>query len=818
MPLRPPPPPLRLSSRPLVGAAAALAVGVVAQRAVGTSPLAWLAVVGAVVLSVTLYGVATRRRLVTLRRLAVTGGALLAVAALGALRQGAWETLPPDHVAHLAGEPDADPVALWATVAETPSARRRSVKLALDVDSVGTEHRAPASGRVLVSLGLPWEGDASIVYPALRLGDRVRVDAVLEPPPTPRNPADFDYGAYLRGQGIWATAFVREAEAVTFVGPADGLLDRVAAAVQRHVRTQTARHVASPDAQGVLLALLLGDRSAVGQGALDAFRETGLMHLLAVSGLHVLLVGMGLFALLKPVLGRLGWRRRTVDVSRAAVTLAILGLYVLVTGGSVSVVRAFVMAAVWVGGVAMQRKPDALNSLGLATIVLLLMRPTALWDVGFQLSFGAVAALVTLVPILETRIPGRFRSGTVGYVTDSVLVSLVATLGTAPALLVHFGRVALGGLVLNLPAIPLTAATLGAGIGTSVLGSVPVAGRAFGAVADASASLLLWTSRVGADGLGGVAIDGFLDRPLTVLAVVLGLATLALARRPTARLRTATLAVGCLALGAFSAPPAGLDVVFLDVGQGDATLVTTPDGSAVLVDAGVKTPFSDQGERTVVPHLERFGIDRLDALVLTHADADHIGGAAAVLRAVPVGRLVTNGHGGDTRMWRALRALADSLGVPTVAASAGDTLAVDPAVRVRVLGPARRHGSANEASVVLHVTHGATRWLLSGDAEHDGEADLVQTYGDALAADVVKVGHHGSRTSSTPALVAAAGAPQFAVVSVAAENRYGLPDQEPLMRWLRAGALVLQTADHGAVWLRSDGAGVTRVDWRAGAR
>ena len=201
---------------------------------------------------------------------------------------------------------------------------------------------------------------------------------------------------------------------------------------------------------------------------------------------------------------------------------------------------------------------------------------------------------------------------------------------------------------------------------------------------------------------------------------------------------------------------------------------------------------------------------------MTHADADHIGGAATVLRAIPVRRLVVNGARGESNLWAEVLAVADSLGVPIQTASAGDTLGLDPAVRIRVLGPSGPMSSPNDASIVLGIEHGRTRWLLTGDAEVAGEAALVARYASSLDADVVKVGHHGSRTSSTPELVAAVGRPEIAVVSVARRNRYGLPDEEPLARWTATGAEVLQTSDQGAVWLRSDGETVRRVDWRAG--
>ena len=833
VPLAPPPPPLRPAGRPLLVAAVAFGLGIL--LADGAPPLdaaVWLGGAAALAAGALAYGVWTRGRLVTLRgvvlAVAVGGGAV----GVGAARLAVWQALPPSHVAFVAQAADlADvdrddraPVTLWGTVDDAPESSGWSVRFTLRPDSAARGGAArTVTGPVQVSLMTP--DDRPTVYPALRLGDRVRVTGRLAAPPQQRNPAQMDYGAYLRGQGVWATLRVEDETGVLFVAPSRRVATRTAVAVQRHVRRALARTVPSAEARGVLLALILADRSGVESEALDSFRQTGLMHLLAVSGLHIGLVGLALYALLKPILGRLKLQHQTVEVMRSVVTLVVLAVYVLVTGGSVSVVRAFVMVALLLAGRALERPADTLNTLGAAALVLLVMRPTALFDVGFQLSFAAVAAIVTLTPLLTAAVPTRIRERAVGgMLVGSVAVSLAATLGTAPVLLAHFGRLPLGALVLNLPAIPLTGLTLGSGLGAVVTDSwFPLAAGAFGALADLSANALLLTSRLGAGWLDWAALDLTLSDPLVLAALGLAVAALAVWRRPALRLRLALVALACLGGAAWAhalsdeARP-HLDAVFLDVGQGDATLLALPNGRHVLVDAGVRSPYVDEGERTVLPHLDRFGIGRLDALVLTHADADHIGGAASVLRAVPVGRLVVNGRGGETDLWAEVVRTADSLGVPVRVAEAGDTLALDPAVRLRVLGPTPpRPGSedsANEASVVLRIEHGRTRWLLTGDAERGGEAAVVARYRPLLASDVVKVGHHGSRTSSTPALVAAAGRPAFAVVSVARRNRYGLPDEEPIARWEATGAQTLLTSSEGAVWLRSDGRRVWRVDWR----
>lgn len=833
MPLPPPPPPLRPFNRPALVAALAVGLGIVLAEG-GAGFGWWVFLLGTCALAAAGATWAMRRRLVAPRGLVWAGCAVVGAVALGGARMAAWQSLPPDHMAHLAAAAeraesagDEAPLALWGRVAAPPQAGVSGLRVRLAADSAARAGRTlPVRGLVEVTLARPHYGDASApVYPALEAGDRVRVVGPLRPLPRLRNPADFDYGAYLGRQGIGATLRLYDADAVRFLGSDAGPLTRLVTAVRAHVRRAALRFVRGEDERAVLVALLIADRSEIDPETKAAFAETGLTHLLAVSGLHILLVGMVLYGLLKPLLGRfgLGWRR--AEVTRAVVTLAVLGVYALVTGATPSVVRAVVMAAVLIGGTLLQRTTDALNGLGVGALGLMLWRPAVVGDVGFQLSFAAVAAIVALRPTLTAWLPDEWpRWRPLRWLVDSAAVSLAATLGTAPILLYHFGQFPLAGLVLNLVAIPVTNVALGAGIAMALcVPWAPFVADAFAAVAEAFTTAMLWISRGGADGLDWLLIERFVRDPALVAALTLGLVALALWMRRRARWGLTCLGVAAVAASAWGGVVRGdararLDAVFLDVGQGDAALLSLPGGRHVLVDCGLRDSYTDQGARTVVPHLRRFGIRRLDAVVLTHPHADHVGGLASVLRAVEVGRVVHTGQPSPHPLLAEAFAVADSLGVPLQVAQAGDTLALGPAVRARVLYPESTPPAwldPNEGSVVLRVEFGQTSFLLTGDAEAGAEAALVARYGRALAADVVKVPHHGSRTSSTPALVAAAGVlADFAVVPVAERNRYGLPDEEPLARWAATHAAVLETGREGAVWLRSDGERVARVDWR----
>lgn len=833
MPITPSPPPLRPFSRPALTLAVALSGGIVlADRFDGLPFEFWVGVMLAAITSALLAERISRKQIVSLKRLVLALVAVVAMVAVGGSRMTLWQHISIDDVARLASAAEAHEdsigeatITLWGHVDRPPENLTYGTRFVLSVDSAARSAGSLAvRGGVQVLLGKSRYGE-SVVFPALRTGDRVEVTGDLRPVPQKRNPADFDYGAYLQRSGIRGTMGIYDAEAVAFLGSDAGLIDDLVTATREHVQGSIRRFVRGEENQAVLFALIVGDRRGIDSETQTTFVETGLMHLLAVSGLHVLLVGLLLYRLLKPVLGRLRLSWHQVEFARAAITLSVLLLYLLVTGGTVSVQRAFIMTAVWIGATLLQRQSDALNTLGVAAVIILLIRPAALFDVGAQLSFAAVAALVTLTPLLSCRVPEAWqRRPAIRWAVNMTVVSMAATLGTAPVLAFHFGRVPLAGLLLNLTAIPATEVALFGGLLTVIFAWFPFVADAFAAVAEMGSAVLLISSKSGAQHLGWSIVEGFVREGWLVVSMVLALVAFALWKHPRTRWSLLAIALACLATSLWigvirkDAAPR-LDVVFLDVGQGDATLISLPNGRHVLVDAGLRDPYTNQGLRTVVPHLRRFGIHRLDAVVLTHADVDHYGGVFSVMEEIEVGQLIYNGHQKENEIWLAALRSADSLGVPQRIVQAGDMLNLDANVRIRVLHPGNAPEpweDGNDASLVLRLEYGATSFLLTGDVEAFGESEMVARYGSLLASTVVKVAHHGSRTSSTERFVEASSdsSTAFAVVSVARRNRYGLPNEEPLARWRGTNADVLQTAHEGAIWLRSAGERIERVRWR----
>ena len=816
------------SAYPALVIAGAFALGIGGASGLGSRSVSlWLG--GAGVGLVVFVGVQwwDRMRLVTLAPLGRIIAVLLIAGCAGGARHALYQMPSSRSLAPVAGA-SADAIGVRGVVVDAPEQTDEATRFTLAVDSVlGKRDTVAVEGRARVTLQpSPWAENVGS-FPEIRQEAVVQLQGVLRDAPGLRNPGGFDYGAYLARRGICCTMYVGDPDHVVVQGNQRGILDESLVAAREHVRLQIGRYVPSDGGRAVLRALLLGDRSRITDVQRDRFAKTGLMHLLAVSGLHVFLVGMVLYVLLRPLLTRFRLRWRTVEVTRAVLTVVVLGFYMLLTGGRPSVVRAVIMATLFIGGILFQRSAHPLNTLGVAALVLLAVRPPALFDVGFQLSMAAVAGIVTLNPRFLEAIPERYRESEIAeWFASTGTVSAAAILGTAPVLLYHFGWVSAAGLLLNMVGIPCTGLALSAAILMVAAGGLwTVAGAAFGSAADLFVQGLLATSRYGVEWFSWAGLRMAVPDPWVLGALIAGLVALAQWPRPRNRWRwivvglfLATTSVWSGAVGRDAGPT--LDTVFFDVGQGGATLISTPSDRHILVDTGPWSPGGGAAEFTILPYLERWGIRRLHTVVITHPDEDHLGGLPALLRETSVGRVVHNGRPADTELYAEVQGLLEQKKIPQRAVRRSDTLSVDPAVRLQVLSPPQhpsRYGidDRNEASVVLRLEYGGIDALLPGDIEAAAERNLVRTYGKQLKSRLVKIPHHGSPTSSTPEFVrAASGQDGFAVVSVGRGGQYGMPSERVLSRWGNHQMNVRSTAKGGAVWIRTDGKRVWEVNWK----
>ncbi len=556
-------------------------------------------------------------------------------------------------------------------------------------------------------------------------------------------------------------------------------------------------------------AMLLGRSGALLPGEREVFRRTGASHLTAVSGLHV-----GLFAgLLALVLAGAPAPFRAGAVSAAAWGVAALA------GGSPSALRAASLVTLAAGGLAFHRPRPAILWLGPALAGLLTASPALLASVSFRLSVGAVGGILFALELVRPPAGGK------GALLSLATAGLGAQWGTLPTALSTFGTLSPAALLPNLAAVPLAGLFLPAVLFAVLTADVPGVGVLFAEAARGLGGILGAALGLGARTLP--YLSGW-PPPHPAVPAAAGLLLLVwFSAPPDRRRRPRVRALGAILAGTAAAgllvprpAPPGPWALFLDVGQGDAAVLRLSDGTAWVVDTGDDRGPGDGARNAVLPALRHLGLRRVDGLILSHRHRDHVGGLESLLEGTVVTHVYDAGYGSTTgTSGRVDAALAAHRLVPCLVA-AGDTLHAGPGgARLVAVGPPRGDpagpppgGNLNEASLMVRVTDGPLTVLLAGDGERRAEAAAVAS-GLDLRAAVLKVGHHGSRTSSHPRFLAAVKA-RDGVVSCGVGNRYGHPDPEALRRLREAGVRLLRTDRGGAVLLRpGPGGGLRRRRW-----
>jgi competence protein ComEC len=606
--------------------------------------------------------------------------------------------------------------------------------------------------------------------------ERLELEVKLRRPRGFANPGGGDYEARMLRAGVGATGYVRDA---TGLGRAPGDVARFPVLVARdsiHAAIRAA--LGDRPATGIVAGLAVGLQDALTAEQWRALARSGTSHLMAISGLHV-----GIFAIVAGWLvsslqrwrQRRGAQRAARDVGVIAGSVAAFG-YAALAGGNIPAQRTVIMIAIVAVALICRRRIGSADVLAVGAIAVLALEPLAPLAPGFWLSFAAVAAILIVTRGQLSR-PSMLR----GYARSQWAV----TAGLVPVLVASFGSVSLVSVVVNFAAIPLyTLVIVPAVLLATTVAMVSPEG---GALALRSVAWLIETTwpliAVPASWAWATWPVATLS-PLAWLWLVVG-AIGALAPLPAVG-RLAGLALACAACGWRPAAPewGAAHFAMLDVGQGHAAVVETRD-HVLVFDAGPSfRSGGDAGAIAVEPYLRHRGRRRIDMLVASHDDLDHAGGAATLVSRMPVALLVGSG--------RALEGLG-----PVVRCRRGQRWQWD-GVRFQWLHPGDDPPPGdNEASCVLLVSAGRRSVLLTGDIEREAEAQILRQ-GDLGPVDVLVVPHHGSRTSSSPALVAAT-RPRWALVAAGHRNRWGLPRMEIVERWQQSGATVLVGAQTGAI-------------------
>ncbi|HET6370820.1 MAG TPA: DNA internalization-related competence protein ComEC/Rec2 [Nitrospiria bacterium] len=667
-----------------------------------------------------------------------------------------------------------------------------------------------ASGLVRVSIRDP---DLDLLP-----GDVLEFDTKLLVPRGYWDPGVFDFGSRLERLGIHAVAHLSRADRLIRRGRSGGSALRLVQSYRDRIRSAILMGTDGPT-RAILLSMIIGEDGYLTPDLRDAFMASGTTHILSISGSHLGLVAVVVFGAVRLLVRLLPARiflRLTLFMSpsqiASLVTLFPVIFYALLAGAETATFRSLIMIVVYLTAILIGRQGALLNSLALAVLITLIWDPAAPLDLSFQLSYLSVLAICGVTLLWQRRLAGREESFPAirrwrERLLFSALVTLGVTLVTAPLTLYHFHQVSWVGIFANWVVVPIAGFLIvPLGLLTSFITLLwhspilPLAG-----IQTVVCKLFLWIVSVFAN-LPGSEVH--FPSPPPVLVFVLYLLPLAffVGGRWLRWTVLSLVPIPLFVWGLFFFPSADakLQVTFLDVGQGDSALVRFPDGETMLIDGGGGFGKFDTGRSILAPFFWQSGVHRIDYLVATHPQLDHMGGLNSVLEQFQVGEVWTNGVHREIGFARKFEAAAASRQISNHPVQRGDRPIKVGSCSVVVLNPSggvsnEMGGHAlNNDSVALRVDcPDFYSVLFTADIEDTAERDLVRS-GLSLSADLLKVPHHGGKGSLEPTFLEAV-SPRVAVISVGSHNPYGHPTPEALATYKELGAAVYRTDLFGAI-------------------
>lgn len=637
----------------------------------------------------------------------------------------------------------------------------------------------------------------------LEYGNKIEVKGKLEELESLSNPGILSFADFLKNKGIKCQLRSTRSPPRVLSKNGGNPLKRLSISLKNRLIVIPQKTLPEPYST-LLSSIVFGSRAARAPAEVkEIYKRAGVAHLLVASGMHLgILVGVCLFI---------------VRSSRLPLWVGILitsvvnFLYAMMTGFGPSILRAAIMAEIMLIGLLFEREKEVYTSLSLAAFIILLFNPKYLFEVGFQLSFAATCALVYISPVTNEKLKNYMPKS----VSSLLSVAIAPVLATSPITLYHFSQTSLIGVLTNFLLLPWVGIIVVLGFVSTVLGSIFLP---LGELINGANLILLWVAHWLISNLAAFPFaQVFLAPPKLpiIIGYYAGLVVMVevLRRGRMPKINKFRLAVIVLAFvsiifwnATLSDTTKGLVITVLDVGQGDSILIESPSGRKVLVDGAERK----MGERVVVPFLQRKGIRKLDMVILTHPHEDHVGGLPAVLGKIKVNSVLDSGFVYKSETYRRFLNLIEKNKIKYHLARGGQRINFGKGVVVKILHPTLpfltdTNSDANNVSIVFRMQYKKFSMLFTGDNESDGEEGILEIFPEtSLASTILKVGHHGSRTSTSPPFLEAVN-PEVAVISCGKRNKFKHPHGSTLKKLNANGIKVYRTDQDGAVVIKSDG-------------
>ncbi len=636
---------------------------------------------------------------------------------------------------------------------------------------------------------------------------KISLTGVVEKPKPATNPGGFDYRRYLASIGVSGRIYLNGASDIQLSGQkGGGYLYRIGYAIKNKV-IDIISYSLDKNQAGLLEGMLIGYKDGLDENAFTAFSKAGLTHIMVASGMNVAFIILPFTFIFKKL--------RLSSLKANIITIFILVLFVFVTGFSASVVRAVIMGIIILTGRIIMREPDIYTSISASALILLIMNPYTLFDIGFQLSFGATLSLVMFYPQIKPFTECKYIPN---VISDTLAATVAAQIGVIPVTLYYFNNFSTFSIISNILVVPLVEFVTIIGFIMVFTGLLNIyLAVIIGYINNTFLSFILFVTEVTSK-----IPFSLLKLPTPTLGMVLFYYLFIIylfkgrnyfkGKKYTSHFKRTIIILIIIMFGAKSLIPKPLEITYLDVGQGDSTFIRTAHGTKILIDGGGREANSksefDIGESVMVPYILDRGTKKVDMVIASHGHSDHTEGLEAVLRELSVGTVIVPET--DGRGFEKIYSICKEKNILVIKCKQGDRINLDNETIFEVLNPLSHKTDSiaqedlNESSLVLKLVYKNVKVLFTGDSGVPSEERMLKQ-GLDLKADIIKVGHHGSPGSSSIDYIKAV-KPEYGVVSVG-RNNFGHPSQFVIDSFQENGTKLFRTDESGAVIATSYGNG-----------